>query len=278
MRYRQGNDGACPRVTTVVNIDIWSDVACPWCYIGKRRFDRALASFPHRDDITVTWHSYQLDPTLPAHDPRSEAEYLSAVKGMPVDRVREMFGHVSTQAAGEGLHYDFDTLVVANSMRAHQLIQLARETDEKNSVKGAEEGPEEGTEKDARSREASTVERLEEALFAAHFEQGKNIGDTGTLVALAVESGLDEDEVRQELESGSRIPAVQADVSRAASLGLNSVPTFVLDMKYAVPGAQPTEVFTRALEQAWEESHPQKPSFVSVNGAGDAEACGPSGC
>jgi predicted DsbA family dithiol-disulfide isomerase len=234
-----------------VNIDIWSDVACPWCFIGKRRFETALAAFPHKDEVTVTWHSYQLDPTLPEHDDRTEAEYLAASKGMPVEQVRAMFGHVAEQAAGEGLHYDFDSLVVANSMRAHQIIQLAKED----------------------SRETAVVEAVEEALFRAHFEDGEDIGSPAVLERIGVAAGLDAAAVRDELDSGSRIPAVEQDVRRAASLGLNSVPTFVLDMALAVPGAQPVEVFGRALEQAWERSQ----GLQTVSGDGGA-ACGPDGC
>ena len=234
-----------------MNIDIWSDVACPWCFIGKRRFETALAAFPHKDEVTVTWHSYQLDPTLPEHDDRTEAEYLAASKGMPVEQVRAMFGHVAEQAAGEGLHYDFDSLVVANSMRAHQIIQLAKED----------------------SRETAVVEAVEEALFRAHFEDGEDIGSPAVLERIGVAAGLDAAAVRDELDSGSRIPAVEQDVRRAASLGLNSVPTFVLDMALAVPGAQPVEVFGRALEQAWERSQ----GLQTVSGDGGA-ACGPDGC
>jgi predicted DsbA family dithiol-disulfide isomerase len=234
-----------------VNIDIWSDVACPWCFIGKRRFETALAAFPHKDEVTVTWHSYQLDPTLPEHDDRTEAEYLAASKGMPVEQVRAMFGHVAEQAAGEGLHYDFDSLVVANSMRAHQIIQLAKED----------------------SRESAVVEAVEEALFRAHFEDGEDIGSPAVLERIGVAAGLDAATVRDELDSGSRIPAVEQDVRRAASLGLNSVPTFVLDMALAVPGAQPVEVFGRALEQAWERSQ----GLQTVSGDGGS-ACGPDGC
>lgn len=250
-----GNVRAPRRVAPGVNIDIWSDVACPWCWIGKRRFERALAAFPHRDEVTVTWHSYQLDPSLPDHDDRSEAQYLAETKGMPVEQVRAMVGHVAEQGAGEGLTYDFDRLVVANSMRAHQLIQLAKEHED-----------------------AGIVERLEESLFAAHFEHGEDIGDADTLVRLATEAGLDTSEVLSELTYSTRVAAVEEDVRHAASLGLNSVPTFVLDMQWAVPGAQPTEVFTRALEQAWAASHPETPAFITVDGAQDAEACGPDGC
>lgn len=245
-----------------MNIDIWSDVACPWCYIGKRRFESALAAFPHRDKVTVTWHSYQLDPSLPEHDDRSEAEYLAATKGMPVDQVRQMFGHVAEQAAAEGLEYDFDTLIVANSMKAHQLIQLAKESGGKDST-------------DATGTVDTTVE---EALFRAHFEDGEDIGSTDVLTRIGVAAGLDTDDIAAELQSGSRIPAVQADVRRAASLGLNSVPTFVLDMELAVPGAQPVEVFSRALEQQWERSHPAPTSLPTVSGARDDASCGPDGC
>ncbi|MEJ6549810.1 DsbA family oxidoreductase [Corynebacterium sp. USCH3] len=241
-----------------MNIDIWSDVACPWCYIGKRRFESALAAFPHRDEVTVTWHSYQLDPTLPEHDDRSEAEYLSATKEMPVDQVRQMFDHVTGQAAAEGLDYDFDSLVVANSMKAHQLIQLAKDA----------EGPE-GT---------AVTDAVEEALFRAHFEGGEDIGAAEVLTRIGVAAGLAAEDVTAELQDGSRIPAVQADVRRAASLGLNSVPTFVLDMELAVPGAQPVEVFTRALEQQWERSHPAPATIPTVPGARDDSSCGPDGC
>lgn len=242
-----------------MNIDIWSDVACPWCFIGKRRFETALAAFPHKDEVTVTWHSYQLDPTLPEHDDRTEAEYLAASKGMPVGQVRAMFGHVAEQAAGEGLHYDFDGLVVANSMRAHQIIQLAKETDQA-VPSGA-------------MNSAGAADAVEEALFRAHFEDGEDIGSPAVLERIGVAAGLDATAVRDELDSDSRIPAVEQDVRRAASLGLNSVPTFVLDMALAVSGAQPVEVFGRALEQAWERSQ----GLQTVSGDGGS-ACGPEGC
>lgn len=254
------NTGPGTRVDLKMNIDIWSDVGCPWCYIGKRRFETALATFPHRDDVTVTWHSYQLDPSLPEHDDRSEAEYLSATKGMPVDQVRQMFAHVTEQAAAEGLDYDFDSLVVANSMRAHQLIQLAKEADATDATDTTD-----------------TTDTVEESLFRAHFEDGEDIGAADVLERIGVEAGLDAGDIRAELRDGSRVPAVEADVRRAASLGLNSVPTFVLDMALAVPGAQPVEVFTRALEQQWNATHP---TLQTVAGAGDADgtSCGPDGC
>jgi predicted DsbA family dithiol-disulfide isomerase len=212
-----------------VNIDIWSDIACPWCYIGKRRFEKALAAFPHRDEVTVAWHSFQLDPSLPAHYDGTEAQYLSTRKGMPEEQVRQMFAHVREQAAGEGLDYDFDSLVVANSVRGHQLLHLAKEQGLAGEVK--------------------------EALLSAHFEHGTDIGDTEALVRIGVRAGLDEQAVRDELASGSRIRAVEADIDEAAALGIRSVPTFVLDMTFAVSGAQSVEVFTAALDRAWQASH-----------------------
>lgn len=251
-----GIPGTLRVVAGEVNIDIWSDVACPWCFIGKRRFETALASFPHKDEVTVTWHSYQLDPSLPEHDDRTEAEYLAASKGMPVEQVRAMFGQVVAQAAGEGLHYDFDSLVVANSLRAHQIIQLAKDAGPSDTVDAGD-----------------PVDAVEEALFRAHFEDGEDIGSPAVLERIGVAAGLDAAAVRDELTSGSRIPAVEQDVRQAASLGLNSVPTFVLDMALAVPGAQSVEVFGRALDQAWERSE----GLRTVGGDGES-ACGPDGC
>ena len=108
-----------------IDVQIWSDIACPWCYIGKRRFEKALAAFPQREQVKVSWRSYQLDPTLPEHDHRSEIDYLVASKGMPRASVEQMIGHVAEQAKGEGLDYDFDNLVVANSRKAHRVLQAA---------------------------------------------------------------------------------------------------------------------------------------------------------
>lgn len=228
-----------------MQIDVWSDVACPWCYIGKRRFERALEGFAHRDDVEVTWHSYQLDPTLPERYDGTETEYLASRKGMPEAQVRQMFAHVTEQAAGEGLRYDFDALVVANSLRAHQLLHLAKEHGAADAVK--------------------------EALLSAHFEHGDDIGDADTVVRIGTDAGLDEQAIRDELDSGSRIPAVRADVAEAQRLGIQGVPCFVIDMQYAVSGAQSSEVFASALDQAWQASHPLQ---VVAQG----ETCGPDGC
>ena len=211
-----------------MQIDIWSDVACPWCFIGKRRFERALAGWAHRDEVQVTWHSYQLDPSLPEHHDGTEAEYLASRKGMPIDQVRQMFAHVTEQAAGEGLAYDFDRVVVANSIRAHQLLHLAKAHGRADEVK--------------------------EALLSAHFEQGVDIGSIDALARIGVAAGLDEAEIRASLADERRLPAVRADIAQAQQLGVSGVPFFVFDMRLGVSGAQPPEVFAQALERAREAS------------------------
>ena len=232
-----------------MQIDIWSDIACPWCFIGKRRLESALKDFEHRDEVEVTWHSYQLDPTLPEHYDGTESEYLASRKGMPEEQVRQMFGHVAEEAAGEGLAYDFDALVVANSARAHELLHLAKE----RGVAGA----------------------VKEALLSGHFEHGADIGDVDTLVRVGVDAGLDEAEIRAALEDGRYRPSVEADVSAARHIGVTGVPFVVVDMKYAVSGAQPPEVFREVLQKAWAE---QTPAIQVVGDGSGGDACGPDGC
>lgn len=232
-----------------MQIDIWSDIACPWCYIGKRRLETALADFPHRNEVGVAWHSYQLDPTLPEHYEGTEVEYLSSRKGMPAEQVQQMFGHVTEQAAGEGLTYDFDSLVVANSARAHELLHLAKDR--------------------------GVADEVKEALLSGHFEHGADIGDVETLTRLGVTAGLDEGEVRAALEDGRYQAAVASDIDMARQIGVTGVPFVVVDMKYAVSGAQPPEVFREVLDKAWAE---QAPVLQHVDGSADADACGPDGC
>ncbi|MFW6597037.1 DsbA family oxidoreductase [Propionibacteriaceae bacterium Y2011] len=229
-----------------MDIDIWSDIACPWCYIGKRRFEKALAGFEHAGEVNVTWHSYQLDPSLPEHYDGTEVDYLSSRKGMPAEQVRQMFAHVTEQAAGEGLTYDFDSLQVANSLRAHQLIHLA-----------AAHG---------------VADAVTEALMSGHFERGADIGDVDTLTRIGVEAGLAAADVTTALAEGTYLAAVEADVAAAQEIGVQGVPFFVIG-RYGVSGAQPVEVFGKALTMAWDESRP-----VNLVGVDDADACGPDGC
>ena len=230
-----------------MNVDIWSDIACPWCFIGKRRFEKALAEFPHRDDISVTWHSYQLDPGLPEHYDGTEVGYLSERKGMPVEQVREMFRHVAGQAAGEGLSYDFDHLVVANSMRGHQLLHLAKEH--------------------------GVADQVKEALLSAHFEHGKDIGDLQVLTDIGVAAGLDASEIADVLHTERFRDAIGEDIAQARAIGIQGVPFFVIGERYGVSGAQPPELILQALQKAWDETQP----VVMVDSA-DGASCGPDGC
>lgn len=241
------------KVAMTLRVDIWSDIACPWCYIGKRRFEAALDRFAHRDDVRVTWRSYQLDPDLPERYAGTEAEYLAETKRMPAERVREMLQAVSEQAAGVGLAYDFEHLVPANSLRSHQLLHLAQRTP--------------GTD----------VAAVKDDLLAAHFVRGESISDPDVLVSVGVRHGLAEDAVRAALDDEAIRAEVLADFRTARSIGVTGVPFFVLEDKYAISGAQPTELFSQALQKVWEEEHPAPRNFISID-AGDAPACGPEGC
>ncbi|HEY3337738.1 MAG TPA: DsbA family oxidoreductase [Propionicimonas sp.] len=214
-----------------MRIDIWSDIACPWCYLGLTRLEAALARFEHGDAVEVLLHSFQLDPTLPESFAGTEAEYLATSKGLDTAMVEQMFTRVSAAAAPDGLKLGFDTLVVANSRRAHRLLQQAKLSDPSGR----------------------TTWKLEVALFEAHFSDGRNIGDPSTLVELAVGAGLDADAARQAIDSPARDAEVAADIDAAAQLGIRGVPFFVLADKYGVSGAQPPEAFDQALRQVWDE-------------------------
>lgn len=241
-----------------MRIDIWSDIACPWCYIGLTRFDRVLAEFPHADEVRVTLHSFQLDPTLPESYDGTESQYLSQAKRLPQAQVRQMFSYVEAAAATENLRLDFDTIKVANSRKAHRLLHAAQSEDPSGGTAWA----------------------LKLALFRSHFTGGKTISDTDVLVRLAAEAGLGEAIARDAVDSEARDLEVVGDIQEAVAYGISGVPYFVFEEKYGVSGAQPAEVFEGALAQVWDELHPQpvKKSLLTVPGAADADACGPEGC
>ncbi len=236
-----------------LSVDIWSDIACPWCFIGKRRFESALKQLPFRDQVDITWHSYQLDPSLPEHYDGTEAEYLAKMKGMDPAQVQQMLSHVSEQAAGEGLTYDFDALTVANSLTAHRLLHLAGEHDKAGDLK--------------------------ELLLSAHFEKGLDMGSKQVLRDLAEQAGLPADDVARVLDSEEYRQEVEADFAQARAIGVTGVPFFVLNMKYGISGAQPREIFTEALTTAWQEVSPLTMVNSANDGASaDGAVCGPDGC
>lgn len=210
-----------------MKINIWSDIRCPFCYIGKRKFEMALEKFQNKDEVEVIWHSFQLDPTLKTQPGLHAYDYLAEIKGKSREQTVEMHDHVKRVAKEVGLDFDFDRAVVANSFNGHRLIQLAKS---KNLGSAAEE-----------------------QLFKAHFTDGRNIDDRDTLLEIGVAIGIPANEVGDVLDSDRFSEEVKADERLARSIGIRSVPFFVLNDKFAVSGAQPPELFYQALQNAWED-------------------------
>ena len=206
-----------------LRVEIWSDVVCPWCYVGKRRFEKALEAFEHRDDVEVRWRSFQLDPHAPPERAGSSAEHLAAKYGMTVEQAEQTNAQMTELAAGEGLEYHLDRTRGGNSFHAHRLIQLAADHGLQDAMK--------------------------ERLMRAYFTEGEAVGDRETLIRLADEVGLD---ARETLNGDAYADAVNADVELAHRIGIRGVPYFVLDRRYGVSGAQPAELLLQALDKAWE--------------------------
>jgi predicted DsbA family dithiol-disulfide isomerase len=232
-----------------VRIDIWSDVVCPWCYIGKRRLEAALVNFPHADRLEIVWHSYQLDPGAPTEPIDSVAEHLGRKYGGGPAAGAQMIDRVEAVAAEEGLVYGLHRAQRANTVDAHRLLHLALD----------EGGPQ-------------TQGRLKEALLAAYFTEARNVADHATLREVAAGAGLDPGRVDAVLSGVDYAAAVQADIDLAHSYGVSGVPFFVVDGKYGVSGAQPAEVFRQVLDRAWAQREP------SLQMVGGDEVCGPDGC
>jgi predicted DsbA family dithiol-disulfide isomerase len=211
-----------------MKVDIWSDIRCPFCYIGKRKFEMALAQFEHKGKVEVEWHSFELDPDMKTQPGKNVYEYLAERKGISREQSEKMHVQLIHTAKEVGLNYNFDNAVIANSFDAHRLTQLAKS-------KGL-------------------GDESEEALFIAYFTDGKDISDTNTLVELGVKIGLEKTEVEQMLNSNAFADVVREDEAMAQSIGVNGVPFFVLNNKYAVSGAQAPDTFLEALQQTWKET------------------------
>jgi predicted DsbA family dithiol-disulfide isomerase len=229
-----------------MRIEIWSDVVCPWCYIGKRRLEQALAEFPHRDDVEVVYRSFELDPSAPQEATESTVEALARKWGTDVSGARAAMARGDEVAAEVGLHFRHHDAPRARTVDAHRLLHLARDL---------------GVQAD-----------LKEALLAAYFTRGESMGDHEVLRRSAVEVGMDPARVDAVLASDEYADAVLADVEQARVFGATGVPFYVVDRKYGISGAQATEVFTQVLERAWEESRPKLDLLAG------ADACGPDGC
>ena len=211
-----------------LTVEIWSDVVCPWCYIGKRRFEAALARFPHRDEVEVTYRSFELDPDAPARHPGSGAERLAEKYGVSVEEAQAMNARVTGVAAEDGLDYHLDVARGGNTLDAHRMLHLAA----------------------AHRVQAEAKERL----MRAYFTEGEPISDADTLARLVASVGVPEDEAREALSGDRFVAEVRDEEQLGAQLGIRGVPFFVLDRRYGVSGAQSADVLLRALEQAWDEA------------------------
>jgi predicted DsbA family dithiol-disulfide isomerase len=229
-----------------MRVEVWSDLACPWCYVGKRRLETALERFPHGDDVEVVWRAFELDPGAPPqHDPSiSHTERLARKYGVSVARARAMDEHLAGLARAEGLDFQYQRLRGGNTFDAHRLLHLA----ETRGIQGA----------------------VKERLLRAYFTEGEPIGDRETLIRLAAEAGLDAEEARAALASDAYAAEVRADEEEARELGIHGVPFFVIAGRYGISGAQPADLLLGALTEAWSEQEPAP----TAEGA----ACGPDGC
>jgi predicted DsbA family dithiol-disulfide isomerase len=213
-----------------VLVEIWSDIVCPWCAIGKARFEQALALFPNRDQVEVLWRSFELDPRA-AHDlPEGLAAHLGKKYGSDKAGGQQMLDTMAARAAEEGLEFNFDIAQAGNTFDAHRLLHLAKEH--------------------------GLQQELGARLFDAYLTEGRHIADHEVLKQVAVEAGLDEIEAKDVLTSDRYAQAVRGDQAQAQQYGISGVPFFVVDHKYGVSGAQPAEALLEVLQNAWTESHP----------------------
>ena len=210
-----------------MEVHIWSDIACPWCYVGKRRFEQALAGFAHHDAVTVRWRSFELDPHAPASHDLPQPQLLARKYGVTEAEARQMNARMTQAAAGEGLVFDLDRTQVGNTFNAHRLLHFAEQCGRRDA--------------------------LTERMFSAYLSEGESLGDPDTLLRLAAAAGLDAERVRGVLGSDRFADDVRADEAEARAIGATGVPFFVFDGRYGVSGAQPSDVLRGVLQRAWDE-------------------------
>lgn len=230
-----------------MRIDVWSDIACPWCYVGKRRLEAALAAFEHADSVELVWRAFELDPSAPPQlDPESYAARLARKYGATVEQAEGMIAQMTETAAADGLDFRFDRVRAGNTFDAHRLLHLARE----RGCQGA----------------------LKERLMRGYFTEGEPIGDADALGRMAGDAGLEVDEARGVLEGDLYADDVRADEAQARAYGITGVPCFVLAGRFAVVGAQPADALVSVLDRAWRET------VGELEQVADGAACGPDGC
>lgn len=232
-----------------MKIELWSDFACPFCYIGKKRFEQALETFPHKEEVEVVLKAYQLNPNAPKVMTKNPAETFAKGHNMSVKQAKQRFDMFQEQAKTVGLTYNYDTIKMTNSFDAHRLAKWARQFGKEYELTGR--------------------------LMKAYFTDGENIAITDTLVKLVQELGLDEAEAKKMLQSDQYADLVREEIMEGQQIGVRGVPFFVLNRKYGVSGAQPVEYFTQVLEKLWDEEHPQ---FETIDGASSGATCNDETC
>ncbi|MFV8368616.1 DsbA family oxidoreductase [Flavobacterium sp. LB2R40] len=237
-------------MANTLKIQIWSDIMCPYCYIGKRRIEGALELFNHKDAVEIEWKSFQLDAGFIASPEDNMVEHLAEKYRKDTDWAQNMLDSMTENAKNSGLDFHFEKSILANSLNAHRLLHLAKKHNRAND--------------------------LEELLFKAYLTDGKNINDLNTLKALGKAVGLTDEAIDVVLQSDAFTKEVQQDITDAQSIGVRGVPFFVFDNKYAISGAQHVETFVKTLEKAWEEG--KFDSKVTVLNATDGDSCSIDGC
>ncbi|MET3535282.1 DsbA family oxidoreductase [Chryseobacterium limigenitum] len=230
-----------------MKVEIWSDVMCPFCYIGKHNFEQALEKLPFKDEVEVEWKSFQLDPTLDSSETKTTTEYFKEKKGFPDAQAQQMIGQVAQMGKMSGIDFNFEKALITNTFSSHKLIHLAKKYNKASEA--------------------------EETLFEAHFLEGKNVGDLEVLVSIAEKLEINQEEARQVLSSNQFDNEVNQDITDAKSNGISGVPFFILNGKYAVSGAQPVEAFAEALQQTYKETVVPFKDISNGGASCDADGC-----
>jgi len=213
-----------------MKVEIWSDIVCPFCYIGKRKFEKALEKFPAREQVEIVWRSFQLDPGMKVIPGQTVHQYLAERKGVSLEKGKEMNAYMTNVAKEVGLEYNFNIAIINNTLDAHRLLHLAKKKDVQNELK--------------------------EKLFAAYYTEGKDIADHQVLISIGERAGLEAEEIRQMLSGDEYLDKVKYDQHVAEEIGASGVPFYVFNNKYAVSGAQAPEVFEEVLNKVWQEESP----------------------
>lgn len=233
-----------------LKVQIWSDVMCPFCYIGKRRIEGALANFAHKDKVEIEWKSFQLDASFKASPKDNIVDHLAVKYGKDTTWAQEMVDNMTQNAKNSGLDFHFEKAILANSHNAHRLLHLAKKYNLGNELK--------------------------ELLLKAYLTDGKDVNNLETLSTLGQEVGLEKTIVDEVLHSDAYSDEVKNDIATAQNIGVQGVPFFVFDNKYAVSGAQPEEVFIQALETTWKEGNFD--SKIAIINSVEGDSCGIDGC